>query len=334
MRIRKYSYIIFVSLFAISLASYAFYVPQDNKQKNISQKSKDTNKEKKNVIAQPILDSEDSIPDSLLHTRWTVQPTMPTVWDDLDQNAMDLKRPDNMNQTVCYNDSLNVYTIGSKINGVWVNTPIVMTPEEYRKWSEKKLMRDFFRSKNTEEIKSKGKEKFDFSNMQFDLGPAEKIFGPGGVQLKSQGSAELKLGMNMKNIDNPSLPIRNRKTVGMDFDEKVNLSVNGKIGDKMDFNLNYNTEATFDFDSKNLKLQYQGKEDEIVKLIEAGNVSFPTNNSLIQGSSSLFGIRTDMQFGKLQLQTVVSQKKGVSKSVSSSGGDQLSTFEITADNYE
>src|SRR5574344_2349641 len=334
MRIRKYSYIIFVSLFAISLASYAFYVPQDNKQKNISQKSKDTNKEKKNVIAQPILDSEDSIPDSLLHTRWTVQPTMPTVWDDLDQNAMDLKRPDNMNQTVCYNDSLNVYTIGSKINGVWVNTPIVMTPEEYRKWSEKKLMRDFFRSKNTEEVKSKGKEKFDFSNMHFDLGPAEKIFGPGGVSIKTQGTAELKLGATLKNIDNPSLPIRNRKTTNMDFDEKINLSVNGKVGDKMDMNLNYNTDATFDVDAKNLKLKYEGKEDEIIKLLEAGNITMPSNSSLIKGASSLFGIRADMQFGKLKLQTVVSQKNSTTTSVSSKGGTQLTPFDIDVANYE
>ena len=216
-----------------------------------------------------------------------------------------------------------------------MNAPIIMTPEEYQQWSLNRSMRNYYQEKNAEAYAQKGqKSKFDFMNMQFDLGPAEKIFGPGGVQFKSQGSAELKLGVNMKNIDNPSLPIRNRKTIGMDFDEKLNLSVNGKIGDKMDFNLNYNTEATFDFDSKNLKLQYQGKEDEIVKLIEAGNVSFPTNNSLIQGSSSLFGVRTDLQFGKLKLSTVVSQKKSVSKTVSSNGGTQLTNFEISADNYE
>ena len=74
-------------------------------------------------------------------------------------------------------------------------------------------------------------------------------------------------------------------------------------------NLNYNTDATFDFDAQNFKLRYEGKEDEIIKLVEGGNVSFPSNNSLVQGSSSLFGIRTDMQFGKLKLQTVLSQKK-------------------------
>ena len=99
--------------------------------------------------------------------------------------------------------------------------------------------------------------------MKFDLGPAEKIFGPGGVQIKTQGSAELKLGANTTSVDNPTLPLRYRNTFGFDFDEKINVSVNGKVGDKMDMTLNYNTEATFDVDSKDLKLTYEGKEDEV-----------------------------------------------------------------------
>ena len=266
--------------------------------------------------------------------RFGVKKTSAVTLDDGKDKMGDLRDPDNSAMGAELDEETGNYFVGTKIGGGFINTPMLMTPEEYRAWSMKRSMREFYRNKNKEALATKGEDKFDFSNMQFDLGPAEKIFGPGGVQLRSQGSAELKLGINKKNIDNPSLPIRNRKTTALDFDEKVNLSVNGKIGDKMDFNLNYNTEATFDFDSKNLKLQYEGKEDEIVKLIEAGNVSFPTNNSLIQGSSSLFGIRSDLQFGKLKLQTVVSQKKSISKSVNSSGGNQLTTFEITADNYE
>ena len=144
----------------------------------------------------------------------------------------------------------------------------------------------------------------------------------------------MKFGANIKNIDNPSLPIRNRKTTAMDFDEKINVNVNGKVGDKVNMNLNYNTDATFDFDTQNFKLRYEGKEDEIIKLVEGGNVTFPSNNSLVQGASALFGIRTDMQFGKLKLQTVLSQKKSSNKSVSSRGGKQLTPFEIDAADYE
>ena len=277
---------------------------------------------------------DDSIPDSLLHPRWKVQRTVPITADDARKRTADLSMPDNIKQEVVYNDTLNRYFLGSRLGGGYLSTPLMMTPAEYKKWSERQEMNAFFRNKNDEIVKEKGKEKFSFSDMHFDLGPAEKIFGPGGVRIKTQGTAELKLGATMKEIDNPSLPIRNRKTTMMNFDEKINLNVNGKVGDKVNMNLNYNTDATFDFDQQNLKLKYEGKEDEIIKLVEAGNVSFPSNSSLVKGASALFGIRTDMQFGKLKLQTVVSQKKSSSKSVSSKGGVQLTPFEIDASDYE
>ena len=207
------------------------------------------------IKAQPLIADDDTIPDSLLHPRWRIQRTLPITLDDLKQGAADLQRPDNMKQQVEYDDSLGQYVVGQKIGGTYIAAPVVMTAQEYMQWSERQLMRNFFRKKNDEIYQAKGKEKFDFSDMHFDLGPAEKIFGPGGVRIRTQGTAELKFGATMKNIDNPSLPIRNRKTTTMDFDEKINVNVNGRVGDKVNMNLNYNTDATFDFDAQNLKLK-------------------------------------------------------------------------------
>ena len=284
--------------------------------------------------AQPVQLDEDTIPDSLLHTRWQIQRTQPYSLSDLYQSPLDLKRPDNLQYQVVYNDTIDRYIIGNRMGSTWLSAPIMLTPKEYLEWTEQQQRNSYFRKQNDEIFQAKGKEKFDFSDMHFDLGPAEKIFGPGGIRVKTQGSAELKFGINKKNIDNPSLPIRNRKTTMMDFDEKINLNVNGKVGDKVNMNLNYNTDATFDFDAQNMKLKYDGKEDEIIKLVEAGNVSFPSNSSLIKGASSLFGVRTDMQFGKLKLQMVASQKKSSSKSVSTRGGVQLTPFELNVADYE
>ena len=284
--------------------------------------------------AQPVQLDEDTIPDSLLHTRWQIQRTQPYSLSDLYQSPIDLKRPDNLQYQVVYNDTIDRYIIGNRMGSTWLSAPIMLTPKEYLAWTEQQQRNSYFRKQNDEIFQAKGKEKFDFSDMHFDLGPAEKIFGPGGIRVKTQGSAELKFGINKKSIDNPSLPIRNRKTTMMDFDEKINLNVNGKVGDKVNMNLNYNTDATFDFDAQNMKLKYDGKEDEIIKLVEAGNVSFPSNSSLIKGASSLFGVRTDMQFGKLKLQMVASQKKSSSKSVSTRGGVQLTPFELNVADYE
>ena len=289
---------------------------------------------KNRITAQPILSDEDSIPDSLLHPRWPVQRTQPITLSDLYQSPLDLQRPDNMKYQVEYNDTLDRYVIGNRLGNTWITAPIMLTPKEYLVWSEMQERNAYYRKQNDEIFKAKGKEKFDFTDMHFDLGPAEKIFGPGGIRVKTQGTAELKFGVKKKNVDNPSLPIRNRKTTMMDFDEKINLNVNGRVGDKVNMNLNYNTDATFDYDAQNMKLKYDGKEDEIIKLVEAGNVSFPSNSSLIRGASSLFGFRTDLQFGKLKLQTVISQKKSSSKSVSSKGGVQLTPFEKNVTDYE
>lgn len=228
--------------------------------------------------------------------------------------------------------SANTASLGTATG--YLSAPLLMSPEEYQEWSLRQSMQKYWRQKNQEAFENEGKNKFDFTDMHFDLGPAEKIFGPGGVQIKTQGSAEVKMGANMKKVDNPALAASRRKTFGFDFDEKINLSLNGKVGDKIDLNLNYNTEATFDFDSQNMKLKYDGKEDEIIKLIEAGNVSFPSNMSLVPGVSSLFGLRTDFQFGKMKLQTVFSQKKSATASASSKGGTQTTNFEFSATNYE
>lgn len=294
----------------------------------------DDKKKTHTSTAQPVQLDEDTIPDSLLHTRWQIQRTQPYSLNDLYQSPLDLKRPDNLQYQVVYNDTIDRYIIGNRMGSTWLSAPIMLTPKEYLAWTEQQQRNSYFRKQNDEIFQAKGKEKFDFSDMHFDLGPAEKIFGPGGIRVKTQGSAELKFGINKKNIDNPSLPIRNRKTTMMDFDEKINLNVNGKVGDKVNMNLNYNTDATFDFDAQNMKLKYDGKEDEIIKLVEAGNVSFPSNSSLIKGASSLFGVRTDMQFGKLKLQMVASQKKSASKSVSTRGGVQLTPFELNVADYE
>lgn len=263
------------------------------------------------------------------------QHTMPVTVEDLDSSAVSLRQPENLKQEVEMDSITGYYRVGMKLGtGGYLNTPILMTPEEYQQWSLQRSMKAYYRNKNAEAYSAQGKDKFDFTDMNFSLGPAEKIFGPGGVSIKTQGTAELKVGMNTKKVDNPSLAQNRRSTTAFDFDEKINLSLQGSVGDKMNLNINYNTDATFDFDAQQMKLKYDGKEDEIIKLVEAGNVSMPSNSSLIPGVSSLFGLRTDLQFGRLRLQTVVSQKKSSSRSVSSKGGAQTQNFEISAADYE
>ena len=267
---------------------------------------------------------------------YPISQTVPAGIEEMKQLPMDLRTPPNIKSDTVYNEKDGTYSIGSRLGeGSLLTTPILMNQDEYTRWRMSRSMQNFFRKKNDEDwLKAKDGDKFDFTDMQFDLGPAEKIFGPGGVRIKTQGNAEIKFGYSIQEVDNPSLSERNRKTNTFDFDEKINLNVKGSVGDKMNMDFNYNTEATFSYDAKKINLKYEGKEDEVIKLLEAGNVTFPTNSSLIRGASSLFGIRADFQFGKLSLQTVVSQKTSNSTVVSSKGGTQLTTYEIEITDYD
>lgn len=317
---RNTFYILLLALASISIgvsqAAFMHYykVPQ-------STETRTTKKALESVIV-----DNDSLP--------KVKKTSPTTLADTTRGPIDLKDPENIKTEGNYDDNTGGYLWGTKLGDEYLDTPFSLTWQEYQNLMMKRSIANYYRAKNAEEFKAKGKDKFDFTDMHFDLGPMNKIFGPGGVRIKTQGSAELKIGANTRFTDNPSLSERNRKVFGFDFDEKINLSLNGKVGDKVNMDFNYNSEATFDFDTQNLKLRYEGKEDEIIKLIEAGNVSMPTNSSLVRGASSLFGVRTDMQFGKLKLQTVVAQKKSSSSSVSAKGGAQLQSFEFSADAYD
>ena len=245
-----------------------------------------------------------------------------------------LPNPENITESVTYDETDETYSIGYKLGDDYLEVPTVMTPDEYNRMTMQRSMQSYFLNKYAEEVQNQDDNHFDFTDMKFDLGPAEKIFGPGGVQVRTSGSASIKFGYNRNKVDNPSLSVQNRSTGGFDFDEQINLNINARVGDKINMNLNYNTEATFDIDAKKIKLRYEGKEDEIIRLLEAGNISFPTNSSLIQGATSLFGIRTDLQFGKLKLQMVLSQKESSSTSVNSQGGQQITDFEIDASSYE
>ena len=279
--------------------------------------------------------SETELQDTVQNARFKVSKTVPEESEDLNRNySADLRTPENIQNVTEYDEEADIYKVGVKLGDNYLTTPFLMTQPEYNKWSMQRSMQSYFRTKNEEEFANNGTNKFDFTDMKFDLGPAEKIFGPGGVQIRTNGSAAIKFGVNRNKVDNPSLSVQNRKTGGFDFDEQINLSINAKVGDKINMDLNYNTETTFDFDTRKIKLRYEGKEDEIIRLLEAGNVSFPTNSSLIQGATSLFGIRADLQFGKLSLQTVLSQKNSTSTSVSSQGGEQLTDFEINASDYD
>ena len=267
--------------------------------------------------------------------RYPVQPTVPSSYGDLeeDERPVDLKNPSNITTEAEYDYETGCYVVRTKLGDKEITTPFMLSADEYNNMVLMQSMQEYYRQKNSEEAQGK-KDDFNFLDMNFALGPLEKVFGPGGVQLKTTGSVQLNMGVKSNKTDNPALSVSARRKTYFDFDQKIQANIAATVGSKMKFNMTYNTDATFDFDSKNLKLQYEGEEDEIIKDIEAGNVSMTTGSSLIKGSTSLFGIKTTMQFGKLTATALVAQQNSESQTVSSKGGVQTTSYSITCDSYD
>ena len=269
-------------------------------------------------------------------TQYPVRPTVPDSYDYLNQQdnyAADLANPSNITTEAEYDYETGCYIIRTKLGEKEIATPFMLSADEYNNLVLKQSMQEYYRQKNADLAQEK-KDPFNFLDMSFGLGPLEKVFGPGGVQLKTQGSVQLTMGMKVNKTDNPALSVSARRSTYFDFDEKIQATINASVGNKMKFNMNYNTDATFQFDSQNLKLQYEGEEDEIIKNIEAGNVSMTTGSSLIRGSTALFGVKTTMQFGKLTATALVSQQNSESQTVNTKGGAQTTEFSVNADEYD
>ncbi len=245
-------------------------------------------------------------------------------------SGIDFEDPLNFQNDVIYDPLTNSYIINNSVGGSFnYQPPTYMTMDEY-------IERDLndFMDKNWEDIIS------DENDQERSVIPTlktskkfEEIFGEGGIDIRPTGTAELTFGINTSRTDNPQIPVRQRRITVFDFNERIQLNVIGSIGDKLKLSTSYNTEATFDFENQ-MKLEYRGYEDEIIQSIEAGNVSLPLSGSLITGSQSLFGIKTELKFGKLSVSAVLSQQKGKRSEVNVSGGAQVSQYEIKADNYE
>ncbi len=265
-----------------------------------------------------------------------IQQTVPQNYEALmaDELAYDLTTPSNIKTQAEYDPETGFYVVRTKVGDFDVATPFMLTPAQYNNWQLRRSMQQYYRERNLALVTETEKQPFNIFDMNFALGPLEKIFGPGGVQLKTQGSVQVSMGIKSNKTDNPSLSLSSRRKTYFDFDQKIQATIAASVGDRLKFNMTYNTDATFDFDSKNLKLAYEGKEDDIVKSIEAGNVSMTTGSSLIRGSTALFGVKSKLQFGKLTATALVSQQNSESKSVNTKGGVQTTKFSVNVDQYD
>lgn len=248
-----------------------------------------------------------------------------------DTNALFLKEPSNIENVLEYDPETNQYIFKKKIGNFTFRNPVYMDMDEYQDYEMQQSIRSYWRERSL----TAGEDQRKGIIPQIHVGSKafDKIFGGSTIDIRPQGSAELIFGITANRRDDPLLNVRQQRTVNFDFKEKIQMNVVAKIGDKIEFRTNYNTESQFDFENK-LKLKYEGDEDDIIKIIEAGDVSLPLSTSLITGSQALFGVKTKLQFGRTTVTGVFSQQESESSTILVEGGAQTQEYSLTALDYE
>ena len=248
-----------------------------------------------------------------------------------DSSALYLKKPSNIHTIIEYDPVSGDYLISEKIGTMDYRLPISLRRIDFLKNDFQESIDTYWRDRiaqNSLDKKSQLIPQFQIGGEAF-----KTAFGSNVVDIKPQGYVEISLGVMSTKIENPSIPVRMQKITTFNFTEKINVNLDGQIGDRLKMKFNYNTDATFDFENK-IKLDYTGHDDDFLKKVEAGNVSMPLAGTLIKGGTNLFGVKMDMKFGKLTVSTVLSQQKGETKMINSQGGATSSKFNINATDYD
>ncbi len=248
-----------------------------------------------------------------------------------------LENPDSIVSKYIYDPKLDRYIYSETIGDFDISYPIILTPEQYFDLVQKENTKSYFKEKiDAFSGKKEGSEearKNLLPNFYVNSGFFETIFGGNTIEVIPQGSVAMDLGIIWQKNDNPALSPRNRTNLSFDFDQRISLSLLGKVGERLEVTANYDTEATFDFQNL-IKLDYTPTEDDIIQKIEVGNVSMPLNSSLITGAQSLFGVKTELQFGKTRVTAVFSEQRSQNTSVVAQGGGTINDFEFTALDYD
>lgn len=280
------------------------------------------------------------------------------------RNPFDLKDPSIIDKQVEYDPKTNQYIISEKIGDDYFRMPTYMSAQEYFKWKAKEQDRQMLDKLAGVGKGTKSKSAIVNPFAKIDLGQAlvDRLFGGTEVSIIPQGTIDIPLGLTYRNQKNPVTPVAQQRQIIPNFDMNIQVNVTGKVGEKLSLTTSYNNKATFNFDTV-LKLNYDVKgaasglkdlgretaegakgalpgvpdfnnEDEIIRDIDAGNVSLPLKSNLIQGASSLFGIKLGMQFGKLRFTTVAAQQQSRRQQVQVQQGGQKYTFQLNGDQYD
>jgi cell surface protein SprA len=246
--------------------------------------------------------------------------------------TVQLALPSNIKREVIYDPITRHYSIRETLGSRLYRPPQYYTLDEYQHLEGENSKKAYWR-KLSDDYQSVARSERLIPTIYIDNEGFERIFGSNRIDIYPRGSADITLMAQRHRNDNPMFNERQRRQWGVDFDQRMQMNLVGQIGDRLKITTNYNTQAQFDFENQ-IRLDYTGKDDDILQRVELGNVNLPLSTTFISGTESLFGLKTQWQFGKVHFTSIFSQQRSQQKEITIRNGAQESEFELQADNYE
>lgn len=243
-----------------------------------------------------------------------------------------LANPSNIKREVIFDPLTRQYMVSESLGSSLYRPPQYLSFEEYQQLENKQILRRNWEEFSNQPLNQSRTERL-IPTIYLQSEVFERIFGSNAIDIIPRGSADITLRGQKNQNANPMYNERQRKQWGFDFDQNIQMNLVGQIGDRLKLTTNFNSQAQFDFENQ-IRLDYTGKDDDIIRRIEVGNVSMPLTTSLITGTEALFGVKTHMQFGRLHFTGVFSQQKSQQREIVVKNGAQESEFALKADEYE
>lgn len=244
------------------------------------------------------------------------------------------RNPSNIRFNINLDSTGSFYNISETFGPFNYRTESKIPFDAYQQYKQQQMERDYW-----QRISSKQDGADDLPGENLAIPPiklgrfAQRLFGGDEVTIQPNGSVVLDFGGLWQRVDNPNLPIRQQRNGGFNFDQQITMAMQGKVGEKLGVNANFDTKNTFQFEQL-YNVNYTAFEEDIIQEVQVGNISFPVQNSLITGAQNLFGVSTKMRFGKLWISSVMSNQRGTTESITIKNGAQSRQFEIRGDSYE
>ena len=177
-------------------------------------------------------------------------------WQPL-SNGLFMSQPNRYSRVLLYDYQNKRYQISERVGNLSpIRIPFNANLKAYQRINQKELNRNYWKTLVNHQLPDTGDADRNWSaSVKVNNKAFETIFGGSVIDIKPVGSGDLTFAGKINRNDNPLLNETLRTQTIFDFEPKFQVSLIGKVGNKLHITFNYNSQAQFNFENQ-FKISY------------------------------------------------------------------------------